>query len=164
MRLYFTQSYSAVAIVSVVLSGLIFDKDAALCELVWNKQKRKHFLQPISVRVSVWLTDDHVWVLRSVSDPARWRVRSEEGHWTVRTGERDGGRVEWANINSPCYYGRSICLNVRGRMEARTVSLDWLPSRSAAMEVKNLGCICLFLLAPHSLEKNEISLEECLPK
>ena len=107
----------------------------------------------------MWPSD---WWPRAASSLSQWPRRrqrwSQEGQWTVRT-ERTGWRTSRASIpsradiNTHCNSGTSICLSVRGRMEARTVSLDWLSLWSAVTEVKNFGCFCLFPLAPRSLEK-----------
>lgn len=119
-----------------------------------SAERETGFCQPKSDR----LTDDHAWLLRSVSDPTRRECWSSEGQWSVRT-ERTGWRTSKASIlfpadfNSHCNSGKSICLSVRGKMETRTVSLDWLSLWSATTEVKNFGRFCLFPLAPQSLEK-----------
>lgn len=57
-----------------------------------------------------------------------------------------------ADIYSDCNQV-NVFVCVRGRMEARTVSLDWLSLWSAATWVKHFGCFCLFPLAPKNLEK-----------
>lgn len=60
-----------------------------------DQLKETGFLQPKSDR----LTDDHAWLLRSVSDPACRESWSKEGQSTVRT-ERTGWRSSRASVPS----------------------------------------------------------------
>lgn len=58
--------------------------------------KETHFLQPKCDR----LTDDHAWLLHSVSDPTRRESWSQEGRRTVRT-DTTGWRTERGELSLP---------------------------------------------------------------
>lgn len=85
--------------------AFIFHKDTAPHEHVQGNRrgektfldqlKETYFLQPKSDR----LTDDHAWLLRSVSDPTRRECWSQGGQRTVRT-QRTGWRTKRVSIPS----------------------------------------------------------------
>lgn len=122
-----------------------------------DQLKETDFLQP----KPDYLTDDHAWLLRSVTDPTHRESWSQEGQWTVRT-ERTGWNTSRASIPSPLTLTLqleqiylSVCQQEDGSQDCEPRLIIFMVS---SQEVKNFGCFCLFPLAPQSFEKMRFHL------